>query len=101
MVRTDRDYMSWEVCGHRAVRQGDWKLRWQIDPYGKSDWELFNLGDDLAERNDLASKKPEKVTAMLKLWNEYVATNNVIIPSRTSFEGLKKVLPQRSPISAH
>ena len=97
IVRTDKDYMAWELFGNRAVRQGDWKLRWQIDPYGKSDWELFNLGDDLAERNDLASKKPEKVTAMLKLWNEYVATNNVIIPSRTSFEGLKKVLPQRFP----
>ena len=37
------------------------------------------------------------MTAMLKLWDEYVATNNVVLPSRTTFEGLKKVLPQRFP----
>ena len=97
IVRTDKDYMAWELFGNRAVRQGDWKIRWQWEPYGKGEWELFNLNDDLAERHDLASKKPEKVTAMLKLWDEYVATNNVIIPSRSTFEGLKKVLPQRFP----
>ena len=97
IVRTDKDYMAWELFGNRAVRQGDWKLRWQWDPYGKGQWELFNLSDDLAERKDLASKEPKKVTAMLKLWDEYVATNNVIIPSRSVFEGLKKDLPQRFP----
>ncbi len=97
IVRTDKDYMAWELFGNRAIRQGDWKIRWQWDPYGKGEWELFNLNNDLAERHDLASKKPEKVTAMLKLWDEYVATNNVIIPSRSTFEGLKKVLPQRFP----
>jgi len=97
IVRTDKEYMAWELFGNRAVRQGDWKLRWQWEPYGKGDWELFNLRNDIAERNDLASKKPKKVRAMLKLWKEYVATNNVIIPSRSTFEGLKKNLPQRFP----
>ena len=100
IVRTDKDYMAWELFGNRAVRQGDWKLRWQWEPYGKGEWELFNLVDDLAERYDLASKKPEKVKVMLKLWDEYVATNNVIIPNRSTFEGLKKNLPQRFPDDA-
>ena len=97
IVRTNKDYMAWELFGNRAVRQGDWKIRWQSEPYGKGEWELFNLNDDLAERHDLASKKPEKVTAMLKLWSEYVAANNVIIPNRTFSEGMRKVLPQRFP----
>ena len=97
IVRTDEDYMAWELFGSRAVRQGDWKIRWQSEPYGKGDWELFNLRNDISERHDLASKKPEKMNAMLKLWKEYVTTNNVIIPSRSISEGMKKAMPQRFP----
>ena len=69
-VRTEQDYLAWEVFGNRAVRQGDWKLRWQFKPYGKSDWELFNLAKDPAERKDLAAQNPDKVKAMLALWDE-------------------------------
>ncbi len=43
-VRTDEDYLAWELFGNRAVRQGNWKLRWQWKPYGKGDWELFDFG---------------------------------------------------------
>ena len=32
--RSGQDYLAWEVFGNRAVRQGDWKLRWQYKPYG-------------------------------------------------------------------
>jgi len=99
-VRTDKEYLAWELFGNRAVRQGDWKLRWQWKPYGKGMWELFNLNSDLAERHDLASKRPEKVTAMRKLWDDYVATNNVILPSRSVYEGLEKDMSKRFPVDA-
>ncbi len=80
-VRTDQDYLAWEVFGNRAVRQGEWKLRWQIKPYGKSDWELFNVAKDPAERKDLAAQNPDKVKAMLVAWESYVKANDVILPS--------------------
>ncbi len=98
--RTDRDYLAWELFGNRAVRQGDWKLRWQWKPFGKGDWELFNLAADPSERIDLASKHPEKVAALQTLWEDYVKTNNVILPSRSVFEGLEDQLPQRFPDDA-
>ena len=41
-VRTDEDYLAWEVFGNRAVRQGNWKLRWQWKPFGTGEWELFD-----------------------------------------------------------
>ena len=69
-ARTDKDYLAWEVFGNRAVRQGDWKLRWQFKPYGKGDWELFNVAKDPAERKDLAAQNPDKVKAMVALWDE-------------------------------
>jgi len=98
--RSTQDYLAWEVFGNRAVRQGDWKLRWQFKPYGTGEWELFNLADDVAERHDLAAQQPDKVKALLALWDDYVRANNVIIPSRVVSEGLEKKLPDRYPVEA-
>jgi arylsulfatase len=96
--RTNQDYIAWELFGNRAVRQGDWKLRWEIKPLGKSEWELFNLAADPTERHDLAAVHPDKVRDMLMLWDDYVKNNNVILPSRNPFEGLYDVLPARFPV---
>jgi arylsulfatase len=95
--RNDDDYMGWELFGNRAIRQGDWKLRWQLRPFGTADWELFNLANDPAERFDLAADSPDKLEQMLGLWEDYVATNNVILPSRVLFETMEKQMPQRVP----
>ncbi len=99
-VRTGQDYLAWEVFGNRAVRQGEWKLRWQIKPYGKSDWELFNVAKDPAERKDLAAQNPDKVKNLLALWDDFVKANNVILPSRGPFETLEDQLPMRVPVDA-
>jgi len=99
-VRTDQDYLAWEVFGNRAVRQGEWKLRWQIKPYGKSEWELFNVAKDPAERRDLAAQHPDRVKALVAGWDGYVKANNVILPNRGPFETLENVLPQRVPVEA-
>jgi arylsulfatase len=95
--RTEQDYLAWEAFGNRAVRQGDWKIRWEYRPYGKGEWELFNLASDPAERKDLAAERPDKLKAMLALWDSYVKTNNVILPSRSMFETLEDKLPWRVP----
>ena len=68
--RTEQDYLAWEIFGNRAVRQGDWKIRWEYKPFGKGDWELFNLAADPAERKDLAAEHPDKVKEMIALWDE-------------------------------
>jgi arylsulfatase len=98
--RTDQDYMAWEIFGNRAVRQGDWKLRWQWKPWGSGDWELFNVAADPGERKDLAAENPEKAKALLARWDEYAKTNNVILPSRAVFENSYDVMPARFPDDA-
>lgn len=98
--RAQQDYMAWELFGNRALRQGDWKLRWEFSSFGKSEWELFNVAIDPAERNDLAASNANKVKEMLLLWDDYVKNNNVIIPNRSPFEGLEDKLPERFPIDA-
>jgi arylsulfatase A-like enzyme len=99
-VRTDEDSLAWEVFGNRAVRQGEWKLRWQYKPYGKGDWELFNVARDPAERRDLAARHPDKVKALTAVWDGYVKANNVILPGRGPFETLEDQLPMRVPVEA-
>ena len=96
-VRGDEDYLAWELFGNRALRQGVWKLRWQWKPYGTGDWELFNLASDPGERNDVASRHPDRVNALLTLWNEYVTANNVILPDRSPYENLENDMSQRFP----
>jgi len=98
--RTADDYLAWEIFGNHAVRQGDWKIRWQHKPFGKGDWELFNLKADPVERKDLAADYPDKLKQMLALWDDYAKANNVILPSRSMFETLEDQLPPRVPDDA-
>lgn len=96
--RSEQDHLAWEIFGNRAVRQGDWKLVWQYKPFGTGEWQLFNLATDLGERHDLAAQHPEKVKALLALWDDYVRANNVILPDRVIWEQLEKRLPDRYPV---
>lgn len=95
--RTTKDTLAWEIFGNHALRQGDWKLRWQFKPFGTGDWELFNLANDPSERHNLAAERPDKLKALLALWKDYVRTHNVILPSRSAFETLDDTLPMRVP----
>ena len=62
-----------------AIRQGDWKLVW--DSRIKS-WELYNLGSDRCEINDLAARYPQRVEAMSAVWFAWA--------TRTGAPGAKK-----------
>jgi len=95
--RTDTDYLAWEVFGNHAVRQGEWKIRWQYKPFGTESWELFNLASDPSERKNLAAEHPDKVKAMVALWDRYARDNNVILPSRSMFETMEDTMPPRVP----
>lgn len=96
--RTPSDWLGWEIVGNRAIRQGDWKLLWEHKPHGTDDWTLFNLARDPGELHDLAAEEPEKVKQLLALWEDYVKTNNVILPSRHPFEQMQKQLPTRTHV---
>ncbi len=48
---------SWRTLPGSAIRSGDWKL---IEYFEDNRLELYNLRDDLSERNNLAAKMPDK-----------------------------------------
>ena len=48
-----------------AIRKGDWKLIEYFDPARTEKFELFNLGNDPEEKNNLALSKPKKPGILL------------------------------------
>jgi len=83
-VHADDYVMGWELFGKRAVRQGGWKIVLQAKPYGSQHWQLYNLADDPSEQEDLAAREPEKLKAMIALWEQYARNNNIILPDHVN-----------------
>jgi len=62
-----RDYLYWEFAGYQgqqAVRKGRWKAVRKDIVKGNLQLELYDLEQDLAETQDLASQFPEVVAEM-------------------------------------
>jgi arylsulfatase len=70
--------VGYELFGLKAFFVGDWKILWMPHPFGKGEWELFNLKEDPAEIDDLSSEYPEKVEEMVALWEQYKKDNGVL-----------------------
>jgi arylsulfatase len=61
-----RDSLWWLHEGNRAIRIGDWKL---VALGANGAWELYDLGQDRAETQDLIEKYPEKAKELEAAWN--------------------------------
>jgi len=81
----DREFIVWHYPHYHgsawtpgsAIRAGDWKL---IKFYDKQKVELYNLRDDIGERNELSRKHPEKVKQLLGRLEQYLADVNAPMP---------------------
>ena len=51
-----------------AIRQGDWKLVRGNKRYNDQKWELYNIGEDRCETNDLIKTHPEKAKILEDAW---------------------------------
>jgi arylsulfatase len=85
-VRTESDWIGWELFGNRALRQGDWKLVSLVEGAGGTgDWQLFNLREDPAELRDLSQENPAKRDELAALWDEYARKNGVVLTGDGAF----------------
>ena len=63
------DYLYWEfheLGGRQAIRKGNWKLV-KYNVLKNELYQLYNLENDVAEVNDLASKMTKKVLELAKI----------------------------------
>ena len=65
--------LFFEHEGHRAVRDGSWKL---VALRG-GPWALYDLAGDRIESRDLAATRPDRVASMAAAWDEWAAANRV------------------------
>ncbi len=77
----DRDDLYWHYPHYSnqggfpggAIRSGDWKL---IERYEDGRVHLYNLQDDIGERNDVATQHPDRVTQMRERLHSWYETVN-------------------------
>ncbi|WP_367874479.1 sulfatase-like hydrolase/transferase [Luteolibacter sp. Populi] len=77
------DALFWRFGEQLAVRKGDWKLVKSVadenarggagEKASTAGAKLYNLKDDIGEKNDLASANPEKVKELAALWDGWNA----------------------------
>jgi arylsulfatase A-like enzyme len=66
--------LFWEHEGHRAVRDGRWKL---VARKGHP-WELYDIEADRAELHDLSAREPERVSRLADAWAAWAARCAVV-----------------------
>ena len=63
--------LCWRRGSYRTIRHGDWKLLFREG----QQIELFNLQQDVGEKNNLASKYPERVKDLRLRWEKWNDNN--------------------------
>lgn len=76
-VHAPDETISFELHGHRAVRQGDWKLSWVAKPFGPARWALYDLKSDPAEQNDLSDKDPQRTQTLIAAWEAFARETHI------------------------
>ena len=64
--------LYWRQGGKTALRHGDWKLLRMGQRFvpGNAQWELYDLSRDVSEENNLAASSPERVAALVTIWEK-------------------------------
>lgn len=72
------DAVGYELAGHAALFQGDYKVVVNQPPVGDGEWRLFNIVDDPGETVDLASAHSVTFQRMLSRYRHYQRENGVM-----------------------
>ncbi|WP_203969757.1 sulfatase [Capnocytophaga stomatis] len=70
--------MELSIAPSSAVRQGDYKLIYYHNTQQKT---LYNLADDIGEKNDISGKNPKKTKELSKILSDYLRNVNAQMPT--------------------
>jgi arylsulfatase/uncharacterized sulfatase len=72
------DAVGYELAGHAALFQGDYKIVLNRGPLGDGEWHLYNIVQDPGETIDLAAREPARLQRMLSAYERYTRDNKVL-----------------------
>jgi arylsulfatase A-like enzyme len=67
--------LYWEHEGNKAVRDGQWKLVYEVD---RGQWELYDMVKDRTETHDLSKQYPEQVKRLRLLYEQWSSKVGVV-----------------------
>lgn len=76
-IYTEEDTVGYELTGHAALFQGDFKIVRNLPPLGDGQWRLYNIVGDPGETQDLKVQLPERFQVMLNAYGEFEQENGV------------------------
>ncbi|HAN29735.1 MAG TPA: hypothetical protein DCP75_18830 [Haliea salexigens] len=77
-VYTEDDAVGYELTGHAALFQGDYKLVLNRPPLGDGQWHLYDIVSDPGEVVDLAGDRPGLFQRMQARYAQYQIENGVL-----------------------
>jgi arylsulfatase A-like enzyme len=90
-VYSEDDVIGYELGGHAALFQGDYKIVNIRGPVGDDIWHLYNIVSDPGETIDLREKMPGRFLTMLENYQVYVSENGVL-PVPEGYQQVRQVL---------
>ena len=76
-VRAKHETVGYELTGHAALFQGDYKIVVNQAPLGDGEWRLFNIVTDPGETTDLKSTMAKRFQQMLSAYQQFKIDNHV------------------------
>jgi arylsulfatase/uncharacterized sulfatase len=84
------DAIGYELAGHSALFQGDYKVVRIDGPLGDGEWHLYDILRDPGETQDLADVEPHRLQRMLSAYQRY-ARDNGVLPTPVGYGTVKQV----------
>lgn len=72
-------YREPDILPYSIIRDGEWKL---IKRYEGETFELYNLKNDLSEKNDLVKENPELVKTLNSKLEKWLKDTNARLPQK-------------------
>lgn len=78
-VYNEKDLVGGEMGNGKWMRQGPYKAVSIAPPYGKGDWQLYNVVNDPGETTNLAKQYPKKIQSLQHAWELYAQEVGVVL----------------------
>jgi arylsulfatase len=93
---TRKKVQYFETLGDRAIWNEGWKAvskHKKGEPFENDIWELYHVGEDFSETENLADRHPDKLKSLIGLWFEEAERYDILPMADNTMELYQKAVP--------